>query len=196
MRHIPDQWIMGTGLVGQGIGNNIPLDQPVEQVDGIAKDTDAFGFAFTTVMDGRINGIVNIGMLLVEVAGFEPLINPPLFHFSYQGHAFVHGNGQGLGAAHSTKTSGNIQGAFEGTTKMFIGCGSIGLVGTLYNALRTDIDPGTGRHLSVHHQAFLFQFGKMFPVGPVGYQLRIADQYPGRVFMGFEYTHRFARLYQ
>ena len=68
------------------------------------------------------------------------------------------------------------------------------LVGPLHNALRTNINPRTGRHLPVHHQPLPFQFIKMFPVGPIRHQHGIRNQNPGCVHMGWKNRHRLSAL--
>ena len=92
---------MCRGLVSQGIRNDIALNKTVKQVNRIAQHPDTPRLSFPSVMYSGINGIINIGMFLVQVTRFYPFINPPFFHFGYQGHPFIHGDGQGLCAAHA-----------------------------------------------------------------------------------------------
>ena len=70
----------------------------------------------------------------------------------------------------------------------------ISLISTLYDSLRTNINPTSGRHLTVHHQSLFFQFTEMIPVCPIGYQLRIADQHPRRVLVRRQNGNRFSAL--
>jgi hypothetical protein len=71
-----------------------------------------------------------------------------------------------------------------------------GLVGALNNALGADVDPGAGRHLAEHHQAFAVEQVKMFPVCPMRYEIGVGDQDARRVGMGAEHADRLARLHQ
>ncbi len=79
---------------------------------------------------------------------------------------------------------------------MLVGHGCKCFVSALYNTLAANVYPTPCCHLSIHHQAFLFQFGKMFPCGPFGNQLRIAEQYTWGIFMCLQYAYGFAALYQ
>ncbi len=185
MRHITNKRVVGTGLVGKCIGNYIPLYQTIKQINGIAQHTNAFGFTFAAVMHSSVYGIINAGMFFIQVFCFNAFINAPFFYFSNQCHTFVHGNGQRLCATHTTEAGCYIQSSFECAAKMFVGNSCIGFISALHNALAADIYPRTSRHLAIHHQAFLFQFIKMFPVGPIGNQLRIADKYPWCILMCF-----------
>ena len=70
-----------------------------------------------------------------------------------------------------------------------------GFIGALHDALRADIDPGSGGHLAVHHQALAIQFVEMIPGGPVRHQVGIGDQDAGCVGMGADHGAGFARLH-
>ncbi len=71
-----------------------------------------------------------------------------------------------------------------------------GLVGALHDTLCADIDPRTGRHLAVHHQAFAIEFVEMLPIGPVRHQVGIGQQDARGVLVRLEYADRLARLDQ
>ena len=76
------------------------------------------------------------------------------------------------------------------------GHGAKGFVSSLYDALRANVDPGTGGHLAIHHQAFFIQFVEMFPVAPIWNKVGICDDYPWCSRMSFEDPHGFAALHQ
>ena len=77
---------------------------------------------------------------------------------------------------------------------MLLGYRMKSLVGSLHNALRTNINPRTGGHLPVHHQSLPFQFIKMFPIGPIGHQHGIRNQNPWGIHMGGQNRHRLSAL--
>ena len=79
---------------------------------------------------------------------------------------------------------------------MLLGHGHKGFVSALHNALRADVDPGSGGHLAVHHQALFIELVKVLPVGPVGHQVGVGQQHPGGVGVGLEHAHRLAGLDQ
>ena len=68
--------------------------------------------------------------------------------------------------------------------------------GSLYDALRADVNPTTRSHLAVHHQAFALEFMKVIPVGPGAHQIGIRDQDTRRIFMCAKDSNRFSRLHQ
>ena len=50
---------------------------------------------------------------------------------------------------------------------MLISHGSERLEGALQDSLRSDVDPGSGRHLAVHGEAKVLQAAELLPRGPI-----------------------------
>ena len=71
-----------------------------------------------------------------------------------------------------------------------------GLVSALNDALRADINPRSGSHLAIHHQAAAIQLVEMRPVRPFRHQIRIGDQHPRRIRMGAKHADRLTGLHQ
>ena len=69
-------------------------------------------------------------------------------------------------------------------------------ISALQDALRANIDPRAGGHLTVHDQALGCQFVEVLLGCPVGHQVRVGNQHPGRVGVRAEDAHGFARLHQ
>src|SRR5690606_19916260 len=65
-----------------------------------------------------------------------------------------------------------------------------------YDARRADVDPRTGRHLAVHHQALPIELVEVLPGGPVRHQVGVGDQHARGVGMGGEDADRLAGLDQ
>ena len=61
------------------------------------------------------------------------------------------------------------------TAEMSVGHGGEGFKRALNDALRADVDPTSGSHLPVHHQAATFEFVEVFPVGPGADQIGVGD---------------------
>ena len=77
---------------------------------------------------------------------------------------------------------------------MLISQVSKGLISPLHNALGADVDPGSGGHLPVHHQAFPVQLAEMFPVRPGRHQVGIGDQHARCIAVRAKHTDRLAGL--
>jgi hypothetical protein len=103
---------------------------------------------------------------------------------------------QRLRTAHAAQTSGQDPFAREIVVVVLFARFHKRLEGALHDALAADVDPATGRHLAVHEQALAVEFAEVFPVGPLGHQVAVGQQHARRIGVGFEHTHRFARLDQ
>ncbi len=94
------------------------------------------------------------------------------------------------------KPGGDHQPAGQAASEVLIGAFGEGLVGALHDALRADVDPGSGRHLAVHGQALLLQVTEHVPVAPARHQVGVGDQHARRLVVGAEYADRLAALDQ
>ena len=101
-----------------------------------------------------------------------------------------------MGSAHAAQAGGDGECSGEGAAEFAAGDFGEAFVGALQDALGTDVYPGTGGHLAVHHEAFGFEAAEFAPVGPVGYQMRVGDKHSGGPFMGAEDADRFAGLHE
>ena len=69
-------------------------------------------------------------------------------------------------------------------------------VGSLHNALSSNVNPRSRGHLAVHRQTLLVEFVKVIPGRPVWHKIGIGDQHTRRIFVGAKHANGFARLYQ
>ena len=154
------------------------------------------GFLGVHVLAHQGQGRVQVVGPLVQVAGLEALLDAGAVHLHAEGHAPVHGDGQGLGAAHAAQAGGEGPGAGEGTVEVLAGGLGEGLVGALDDALAADVDPAAGGHLAVHHQALLVEFPEVLPGGPLRHQVGVGDEDARRLGMGLHDAHGLAALHQ
>ena len=110
--------------------------------------------------------------------------------------ATVKGDGQRLCAAHAAAAAGQGEGAGQGAVEALLGHGCEGLEGTLQDALGSDVDPGAGRHLAVHHQAFILELAEVLPVSPVSHQVGVSNKHARCPLIGLPDAHRLAGLHQ
>ena len=71
-----------------------------------------------------------------------------------------------------------------------------GLIGALHDPLTADVDPAARGHLAIHRQPFGVEFVEVFPGGPVRHEVRVGDEHPRGVFVGFKHANRLAGLHQ
>jgi len=58
---------------------------------------------------------------------------------------------------------------------MTLGEGGEGLERALQDSLSSDVDPGAGGHLAVHHEALAVELMKMLPVGPFADEVGVGN---------------------
>src|SRR5690606_2759860 len=101
-----------------------------------------------------------------------------------------------LGATHTAESRCNGDSSRERATKVTLRSRRERFVGTLQYSLRTDVDPGTGRHLPVHHQAELVQPVEFLPGCPLGNEVGVRNEYTRSKIVRAEHRHRFAGLHE
>ena len=78
---------------------------------------------------------------------------------------------------------------------MFPGACGEGLVRSLDDSLGSDVRPAPRGHLTVHREAERLEFVERLPVRPFRDQMRVRDEDPRGVSVGFENGHRLAALH-
>ena len=199
-RQIAVDQIMRRGLVGDQIGLDAALlcafDQLGQNLRRIAKQADGHRFTALTVMFNQRQRVVQILRLFVQIACAQAKINAALLALDVQRHRARERRRQRLCATHTAQTGGQNPTPRPVAAKMLTPRLDKGLIRALHNALRANVNPATGGHLAVHEQSLAIQFVKMFPIRPFRHEVRVRQQHARRIGMGFEHTHRFARLHQ
>src|SRR5260370_29451133 len=79
---------------------------------------------------------------------------------------------------------------------MLVRCSGKCFEGSLHDSLASDIDPRTGRHLSIHYETELLQAVELLVVGPAADQVRVGNQDARRFRMRAEDSNGFSGLNQ
>ena len=111
----------------------------------------------------RLRGVVGEP---VDVADVEPPSRPRLVDLDRDAGALVHRHGQRLRAAHPAQAGGQRHGPPQAAAEVLARELGERLVGALEDPLGADVDPGAGRHLAVHRQAFALELAERVPGRP------------------------------
>ena len=195
-RQVAVQRIVGAGLVGHGIGPHAALYQFRVYFRGVAEQADRNRRLRGRGLADHGQRFVQIGRLPVQIARLEPHLDPARPALDREHRGAGHGRGQRLGAAHAAEPAGQDPAAGEVAAVMLPAHLDEGLVGALNDALAADIDPRPGGHLAEHHQSGPVQFVEFLQCRPVGHEVGVGDQHPGRIAMRAEDADRLARLDQ
>jgi len=145
--------VMGRRLIGEDVGGEASADQLRQDVGRVAEQGDRKRNALLGRVLGQPEGLVQAVGHRIHVAGVEPPLDPAPVDFNDDGHAVVHGDRQGLGAAHSPKAGRDGDRPLQGSAEVLFRRGGQGFVRPLEDALGADINPASSCHLSIHNQA-------------------------------------------
>jgi hypothetical protein len=187
---------MRRGLVGEDVGADAALEYFRHDRGGVAEQADRFGLASLGPAIDHFHRLIERLGLLVEIAGAQAEIDRIRIAFDGKTRSTSHDSGQRLGAAHAAETAGQDPLALEVAIVVLAAGLDESFVGALHDALRADIDPGAGRHLAVHHQAFLIELVEFLPGRPMRHDVGVCDEHARGVGMGLEDADRLAGLHQ
>src|SRR5918993_2000450 len=131
--------VVGRGLVGDRVRLEAPLQEGREHLRRVAGHPDGDSLSVALRLLGALHGCAEVVYPLIEVAGLYATVDAVRVNLNAEGHALVHGDGEGLGAAHPSQPGGEADASLQRPAEALFGHGGKGLVGTLEDALSTDI---------------------------------------------------------
>ena len=191
---------MRRGLVGHEVGHEAAGARTPHQfgqhLGRIAEQADRDRFLACAVLLDERERVVEVARLLVEVARAQAEVEARLLAFDVQRHGTGERGGQRLRTAHAAEAGRQDPAPAPVAAEVLPTGFAERLVRALHDALAADVDPGSGRHLAVHHQALAVEFVEVLPRCPLRHQVRVGDQHARRVGMRLEHADRLARLHQ
>ena len=172
------------------------LDQFGEDIGGISQQADRLGLALGAPRVDHRQRLLQCPRLGIDIAGADAEIDAGLVTFDGKAAGPGHHGGEGLRAAHAAKPPGQDPFAREVSAIVLAPRLGKGFIGSLHNALSSNVNPRSGRHLAVHRQTLFIQFVEMVPSRPMWHEVGIRDQNARRVLVGAEDAHGLARLHQ
>src|SRR5688500_20072495 len=103
---------------------------------------------------------------MVDVTRAEPHVDARLLALDGETGRAGHDGGQRLRATHAAEARGQQPAAGETSAVVLASHLDEGLVRALHDALRADVDPGSGGHLAEHHEAALVELVEVLPGAP------------------------------
>ena len=104
--------------------------------------------------------------------------------------------GKGLSTTHPAQTGGKQEASMQRATEVLTSALGKRLVRALHDTLRTDVDPRSCRHLTIHHQTQRVETTELIPRCPLRYEVRIRNDHAWRACMRFDNAHRLTTLHQ
>ncbi len=195
-RHISIQRVVRRRLVRQNIRRDPASDQRRQHIRGVAAESDRASDAVAGPCRDAFQRLVEAVGGLIEIPSRQTPHNAGRIDLDHQRRGTVHGGGQGLGAAHPAQAGRDDQLAREGAAEMTTGNGGQRLVRALDDALTSDIDPASRRHLAEHGQAAVLEVSEVLPCRPCGHEQRVGDEHARRPGMRLEDANGFSGLHE
>src|SRR5580704_19379382 len=109
----------------------------------------------------------------IQIACLQTALNSFGVYLNTEAHPSGQFDRKWLCAAHATKACGDSDGAGKRVIEILLCRAAKSLVRPLQYPLRTDVDPGTRGHLTVHHQSRRIEFVELFPCSPMRYKVGV-----------------------
>ena len=188
--------VVRAGLVGQRVGHDAAVMQPLQHVDRVRQHAYRNALAASLQLERAVDRRIQVLVHLVQVAVVHALLQALAADVGDQRRTFVHRDGKRLCTAHAAAAGGDVQRALERPAKVLARALGERLVRALQDSLRADVDPAARGHLPEHHQSARTQLVEVLLRGPVGDQVRIGDHHARRVGVGADDAHGLAALDQ
>ena len=199
-RQVAIDQVVGGGLVGDDIGADGAAAGATHQfrhhLGGIGAQTNRDRFTAFGMKGDQGQRFVQRCGLFVQVACAQSKVNRALLALDVQRAGACKSGGQWLRATHAAQSCGQHPTSGEVSLVMLTTGFHEGLVGALHDALRANVDPAAGGHLSVHHQPGAVQLIEVRPGRPFGHQIRVGNQHTGCLGVGAKHANRLAALDQ
>ena len=195
VRDITVQRIVRRRLVGHDVGREAAARERGEDVGRVALERHGSGHAILLPALDALERLVEVVGALVDIARREPALDSGAVDLDHERNPAVHRDGERLGPTHAAEASRDDQPAGQAAPEVAPRELRERLVGALQDALRADVDPAAGGHLSVHREAAIFKIAETIPRRPRRHEQRIGDEHAGSPGMGAEDGDGLARLH-
>ncbi len=196
IRNISVERIVRRSLIGENVRNDAAFSEFGNDVGAVADQSDRNIFFLADCVLQDAQRFIERGDHEVAVASLQAFLDALGIDVNAQKSRASHGRGEGLSSTHSAHSAGDDQLAGEISAEMLFTCSGERFEGALHDTLRTDVDPASRSHLTVHHQSGALELVELLPVRPVADEIGIGDEHARGVIVSLEDTDWFARLHQ
>ena len=148
---------MRAGLIGQNVGNDSAFHYFRQNVRAVADQSNRNRLVIFARDVDQLKRFIERPRDFVAIATLQSLFDPRRIDIDAEKKRAIHGRGERLRAAHSTKSAGHDQFSFERSAEMFAARFGKCLERALHDSLAADVNPRARRHLPVHGEPKAFE---------------------------------------
>ena len=190
---------MARGLVGQQVDGDVLLDSVLQQVHDVAVVGNGNSSAFAHGFVGLVEGFVHVVCHAAHPALAEACLDARAVHLGNDGRRACHFGRLGLGTAHTAQAGGDEQPPPEiavlWDAQLEASGIQQGVERAVHDALRADVHPAAGGHLSIVGYAQLHGGVPVFLVVIESHHQGVRDDDARGFGMGLEESQRMATLH-
>ena len=151
--HVPVERIMRARLIGHDVNHRVARHERRQHVRCVPGKTDRERPPLLPRALEASQRVIEVSRALVQIARFDPPLDPAQVNLHTERAAAEHRDGQRLCGSHAAKARGHDQTARERPVEALARHRRERLEGPLQDPLAADVDPRPGGHLPVHRQA-------------------------------------------
>ena len=187
---------MRGGLIGDDVRPHVAPNQLRQHLGRIAEQSDRDRLVLANCLLDARQRIVEIARLHREIARAQTHVDAGLLTLDRETAGACHHGRERLRPTHAAEPRREDPAARQGPAIVLTPHLDEGFVRALHDALTADVDPRSGGHLAVHHQALAVEIVERVPIRPVRYEVRVREQHPRCIRMRRKHTDGLAGLNQ
>ncbi len=187
---------MGARLISDHVGYSAAAHELRQNVCGVPDEPYREGDPLRARFGDPRDRTVETRRLSVAVAGGDAPVDARFVHLHTEECPAVHGGGERLRTPHPPEPGAEHEPTGQRSAKVLSANRAKGLVRSLEDSLRPDVDPRPGGHLSIHHEAGALELAKMIPGRPAADEVAVGDQDPRRADMRAKHADGLTTLNQ
>ena len=187
---------MGAGLVGHDVHVYAAVENLGEDRGSVSDKPDRKRSTFRLGGENAVERIIEVMRHLVEVSVVNAALDTVGVDIDDEYSSVIERHGERLCATHTAASTRERNRTGESPVELFACNCAERLVCSLKDSLRSNVDPRTRGHLTVHREPFSFELAELWPVRPVADEVRVGDEYPRRPLVRGEDSDGLARLHE
>ena len=163
---------------------------------GVTEESDRFRLALFGELLHQCERFIKTLGREVDLLKLQPSLDSPRIDFDEKSDTTIECDRLCLRSTHLAETGSQNELSRQSSPSLLTCKRSERLICTLKNSLRTDVDPTSRGHLTVHHQTFAFIFVELLLRRPMRNDVRIREKHARGILVCSEYSNGLSGLHE